>query len=395
MKKVILLICIFITFFLSFYSYSSSEPPVTALVPNKYPNIQAAINDANNGDIITVAPGIYTGEGNVDIDFKGKRITLKSVNGPQTCIIDCNGTQEEEHRGFELHKHEDSNSVIQGFTVRNGYAQYGGGILCASSKPLIRDCIITKNTAYRGAGICGDPYLKNCIISNNAASDIGGGLLGRGGLWGDLLSISNCIITGNKAKQGAGIYFIGNNADFINCTISGNKAIIWGGGIFFSNTLKINIDNSIVYGNMAPVGRALRMPVGGVGSVGSAPPRFYKVSYSIIGSEPNAVDGMRFIIIGQHLQEDPLFVNPGHWDHNGTLDDPNDDFWVDGDYHLKSQGGRWNQEENRWIKDSVKSPCIDIGDPKSPIGDEPQPNGNRINIGAYGGTLQASLSKQE
>ena len=146
MKKVILLICIFITFFLSFYSYSSSEPPVTALVPNKYPNIQAAINDANNGDIITVAPGIYTGEGNVDIDFKGKRITLKSVNGPQTCIIDCNGTQEEEHRGFELHKHEDSNSVIQGFTVRNGYAQYGGGILCASSKPLIRDCIITKNT---------------------------------------------------------------------------------------------------------------------------------------------------------------------------------------------------------------------------------------------------------
>ena len=35
---------------------------------------------------------------------------------------------------------------------------------------------------------------------------------------------------------------------------------------------------------------------------------------------------------------------------------------------------------------------IDAGDPNSPVGKEPEPNGGRINMGAYGGTSQASKS---
>jgi hypothetical protein len=62
------------------------------------------------------------------------------------------------------------------------------------------------------------------------------------------------------------------------------------------------------------------------------------------------------------------------------------------DYHLKSQAGRWDANEGRWTKDEVTSPCIDAGDPKSPIGLEPFPNGGRINMGAYGGTIEASKS---
>ncbi len=42
--------------------------------------------------------------------------------------------------------------------------------------------------------------------------------------------------------------------------------------------------------------------------------------------------------------------------------------------------------------DAATSPCIDAGDPNSPVGDEPQPNGGRINMGAYGGTAEASKS---
>ena len=63
-----------------------------------------------------------------------------------------------------------------------------------------------------------------------------------------------------------------------------------------------------------------------------------------------------------------------------------------GDYHLKSQAGRWEPNTQRWVLDDVTSPCIDAGDPMSPIGYEPFPNGGRINMGAYGGTAQASKS---
>ncbi len=55
------------------------------------------------------------------------------------------------------------------------------------------------------------------------------------------------------------------------------------------------------------------------------------------------------------------------------------------------QAGRWERENRpRWVEDNVTSPCIDAGDPLSPAGDEPEPNGRRINMGAYGGTAEAS-----
>lgn len=80
---------------------------------------------------------------------------------------------------------------------------------------------------------------------------------------------------------------------------------------------------------------------------------------------------------------DPLFSIDGHW---------NGDDWVDGDYHLKSTAGRYDPDEEMWVLDDVNSPCIDKGDPNDPIGVEPNPNGGRINIGAYGGSIQASKS---
>jgi len=69
-----------------------------------------------------------------------------------------------------------------------------------------------------------------------------------------------------------------------------------------------------------------------------------------------------------------------------------DDFWVEGDYHLKSRKGRWDPISEDWVIDDVISPCIDAGDPNSPIGHELFPNGGRINMGAFGGTAEASMS---
>lgn len=91
----------------------------------------------------------------------------------------------------------------------------------------------------------------------------------------------------------------------------------------------------------------------------------------------------------------------------GTIDNSNfseNPLFVDaanGDYHLKSQGWRWNESNESWTWDEITSPCIDAGDPCSPLGDEPMsiprdPNNlfgiNKvINMGAYGGTPQASM----
>jgi hypothetical protein len=69
-----------------------------------------------------------------------------------------------------------------------------------------------------------------------------------------------------------------------------------------------------------------------------------------------------------------------------------DDDDVTNDYHLKSQAGRWDPISKQWVKDDKTSPCIDAGDPASPVGLEPFPNGGIINMGAYGGTAEASKS---
>ncbi len=76
-----------------------------------------------------------------------------------------------------------------------------------------------------------------------------------------------------------------------------------------------------------------------------------------------------------NIDVDPLFADPSL-----------------GDFHLKSQAGRYDPNERVWVVDELSSPCIDAGDPNDPVGDEPVPNGARINLGAYGGTAQASQS---
>ncbi|MHC4561043.1 MAG: hypothetical protein ACYS80_27505, partial [Planctomycetota bacterium] len=92
------------------------------------------------------------------------------------------------------------------------------------------------------------------------------------------------------------------------------------------------------------------------------------------------------------IDGDPCFASLGYWDPNGTTEDANDDFWVDGDYHLKSQAGRWNSNSQTWVLDDVTSPCIDAGDTASPVGLESFPNGGIVNIGAYGGKAETSKS---
>jgi hypothetical protein len=86
-----------------------------------YPTIQAAIDACVDGDVVELTDGIFTGDGNRDIDYRGKAITVHSQTGnPELCVIDCQGTWSDPHRGFDFHSQEQSSSVLRGITIRNG-----------------------------------------------------------------------------------------------------------------------------------------------------------------------------------------------------------------------------------------------------------------------------------
>jgi hypothetical protein len=329
--------------------------------PADFNNIQAAIDDANGGDTVLVYDGTYTGYGNENIDFKGKAITLRSENGPGNCIIDCNTGPYHYSRGFYFHSGEGADSVLDGFTITNGYQAPGGGICCKSASPTIANCLIIGNQAvigrnYYGGGIYSvgsNPTISNCIINGNSAG-YGGGILGRA-------RITNCEISGNRALANVG--GVSGAYSMNNCTIIGNWALRDVGGVSSKASL---ISNCIIRDNLPE-------------QLGN----YNSVTYSNVqGGCPG---------VG-NIDVDPCFAEPGYWNPNGTVQDPNDDFWVDGDYHLKSQAGRWEPSNKKWVQDDVTSRCIDAGDPTSPIGLEPFPNGGRVNIGAYGGTVEASKS---
>ena len=362
-------------------------------VPSEeYPTIQSAIDAARNYDIVLVADGIYTGQGNRNINFLGKAITVKSKNGPQNCIIDC----EQEGNGFNFGNNEDGNSVLDGLTVTNGSAHWsGGGIYCHDSSPTIANCIISNNM---GGGIKCDihssPKITNSTISNNML--IGGiycyggsamiincnitGNLGAyaGGIYcegGSSPTITNCTITGNLAtcnttgsagRIAGGIFCLYSSPAITNCTISGNSAE-YGGGICARNS-NLTITNSLLWSNTANLGNEIYLASSRISTA--------TVSFCDVegGAEVVYVEPSSILNWGPgNINSDPCVVMHGYWDVNSTPENFNDDFWVDGDYHLLPT-----------------SPCIDTGDPNYlPEPNETDLDGNprvlngRIDMGAY------------
>ena len=228
-----------------------------------FTTIQGAINDANDGDTIVIADGIYTGSGNRDINFQGKAIVVRSQTGPSNCIIDCAGTQSHPHRGFNFLSNEDGNSVLDGFTIRGGYVTgewpdySGAAIRCNGASPTIVNCIIIGNSAEGGGGggiSCDDsrgPTIQNCLVSGNNAK-FGGGIC----CYYSSPTITNCSIIGNYGKYGGGVY-CGRNAPTIsNCNISGNMydgdfngSQFHGGGGIFCIFSDIVLNNSLINRN--------------------------------------------------------------------------------------------------------------------------------------------------
>jgi hypothetical protein len=332
---------------------------------NAFATIQRGLNAAQNGQVVVVAEGTYVGTGNKNLNFSGRSVTLLSSAGARATIIDCQGGDQ----AFVFQNGETQNTVVDGFTMTHGNAQTGGGIYCQASSPRIANCIISNNQGYYSGGIyCinfGSPTFVNCQILDNSGTLGGGVRFAQSD--GALI---NCVIAGNVSQNpGAGIKCdYGNTSPVIaNCTVAGNTSTSYGGGLWATYTSPL-VNNSILWGNTGTAGAQVAVGVGATTTV----------SYSDVqGGQAGIFTNSGFVNWGAgNLDEAPLFVDPNA-----------------GDYHLQSFRGRYWESMDLWVLDVQTSPCIDAGDEADGVLDEPNPNGSRINMGAFGGTIQASLSE--
>lgn len=178
----------------------------------QFATIQAAVNAAFNGDIIELGDGTFRGNGNRDVDYLGKSITIRSRSlDPVRCIIDCEGSSGTPHVGFRFGSGCTRQSVLQAVTVEHGYGQTGGGINVDMGNPTIRACVIRDNTSTgEGGGIRiwgGEPLVERCFITENTCLYGAGASASIGGM-GHPAVFDHCVIAGNYgAYEGGGIRF--------------------------------------------------------------------------------------------------------------------------------------------------------------------------------------------
>jgi hypothetical protein len=234
-------------------------------VPGEYPTIQLGIDSAVEGDTVLVADGVYSGDGNRDIDFNGKAIVVLSENGPEFAIINCEGNESDPHRGFYFHSGERRSSVLRGFTIKNGYtSEYGGwpqncggGILCFESSPTIRGNIISGNTSgFSGGGIAclffSVPVIDSNVIIGNRAYYAAGIACDESDV-----SIRNNTIARNSANAGGGIGADLSSLFIDRCTITENNADAKGGGIFLGYFSSAIVMSSIFWDDSANTGKEI------------------------------------------------------------------------------------------------------------------------------------------
>lgn len=392
--------------------------------------------------------GGYAGFGETD---PNERNVVKYVTVLSGDLDDNDNINDEPPFDWDKNKRENSYHVItdidadetvflDGFTVFGGgagswSAESGGGMITQRSSLTIINCTFTNcsaldggamfnedsrltiinstfnhNLAYMGAGmqnIRSDITLTGCVFYGNFQTtepwwgwiDIyfapgGGGMRNVS----SHVKFNYCLFTGNTAEQGGGLSNYDSSLVLINCLFTGNLASSWipyvsyAGGIRNDESSAV-ITNCTFSGNSAPCSGAIDGDSVLTNCIiwGNSEPQ-------ILGNATISYSNVQGGWSGEgNIDVDPLFAESGYWvnvnDPNIVVE-PNDPnaVWVDGDYHLKSQSGRWDTTSENWVIDDVTSSCIDAGDPNMPVGDEPEPNGGIINIGAYGGTAEASKS---
>ena len=281
--------------------------------------LQAQIDAAVDGDIITVEPGEYRGR----LSFKGKNITLVSTDPTNSdvvaaTVLDGGGLG----AVVTFDGSEDESCVLYGFTITGGNNNtFGGGVFGNGCLATLKNCVIEGNQVVgaSGGGVWGlNGLIENCIIRDNSAAS-GSGLTKCNGVIRNSLIVNNLGGTLKKC-----------NGNFVNCTIVGQSedmvATLKACNGLFKNCI-------------------MQPGAGDLFTNSTATLRY--CCYPDAAGEGN-------------IDIDPLFINA-----------------AGGNYHLLPN-----------------SQCIDAGDPASDYNNEPSPNGDRVNMGAYGNTTEAARNFQ-
>ena len=259
-------------------------------------SIQKAIDAAPcTGATLCVLPGSYTGL----INFKGKPIHLISSGGPNVTFIDGGGSGPV----VTFATAEGKDSILDGFTVQNGKANYGAGIVINGASPTIRNSVLTKNMAtgnlgrgggigvigvqahpailctrflgntasYSGGGLMStysaNPYLRSNVFEGNTAP-YGGGI---GVHWSGRLDLGWTLLSANQGTTDGGGIHVGTpygNVLVRQTWFKGNRAGSQGGGMWVPAGLA-DVINSTFDGNQAPVGGGIAAGFGGMVNVAS------------------------------------------------------------------------------------------------------------------------------
>ncbi|HTV39243.1 MAG TPA: immunoglobulin domain-containing protein [Candidatus Sulfotelmatobacter sp.] len=210
-------------------------------------DIQSAVNETTNGDLVLVNSGVYGSSGYAAPDGAlttaviTNAITIQSVSGSAETSVNGSNAMRCIYLG--------NGSTLAGFTIfngTNGISGDGGGIYCDSTNDLVLNCQVIGNSATDGGGVYSGA-LVDCVLASNVC--LPGGSSG-GGAYGSVLN--NCAITRNwmgqqlsGATAGAGVAY----CIVDNCTLSGNIAYgeeSVGGGAYNSTLTNCVIADNVV-----------------------------------------------------------------------------------------------------------------------------------------------------
>lgn len=235
-------------------------------VPADQPTIQAAINAANNGDTVLVAPGTYF----ENINFLGKAITVESSGGRKVTIIDGQSSASV----VTFNSGEGRKSVLRGFTIQHGVASgvgEGGGIYIYYASPTVTGNTVINNTAANGGGGIAVSFSSALVqgntVSGNSQNSLYTGGVGGGGIMiggaGSAQILSNLVQNntwrsasgGGIAVDAAGTATLKNNIVRENAAASGTES--QGGGIYIINASDVLLVQNLIYNNTAGQGSGI------------------------------------------------------------------------------------------------------------------------------------------
>jgi predicted outer membrane repeat protein len=318
------------------------------------------------------------------------------------------------HGGGAIYAHggtlEVSDCAFSGNTMeRRSSLMEGGGAVFSEwdTVATITNSTFVDNTAPNGgavysylayAKICGCRFRDNMALMPSRGSLSRHGLGSGGGAvlaHTSVMKLTDCDFQGNRAWDAGGALQSDRISHLllVNCVLAGNWAEA--GGAVYTGVRDLRLRNCTLASNIATDGAV-------VTDAGALTHCIVWEGDSVLADSIYPITAVYCDIEGGYpghgnVDLDPLFVRPGRWaeaqDPNVTVgpDEPNA-VWVAGDYHLQSQAGHWDEDRADWVRDPETSPCIDAGDPGTPTGAESFPNGGILNLGAYGGTAEASRS---